>query len=158
MSIADEIRKLDLLRQEGAITEEEFQRAKTALLASSDFSAGHLLGGLAKNENLWAAALHLSQFLGYLIPLAGLAAPIILWQTKKESPLIDRHGRVVMNWILSQILWWVVSFVLCFVLVGIPMLWVFGVLVIVFPIIGAIRAYEGRVWSYPLTIRFFKEI
>lgn len=157
MSIADEIRKLDSLRQEGAITDEEFQRAKATLLASSGPSVFQTLGELGKQENIWAALLHLSPFLGYLIPLAGLAAPIILWQTKKDSPLIDRHGRVVMNWIITQILWLIVVLVLCFVLVGIPMLWVFGILVVVFPIIGAVKAYEGKVWSYPLTIRFFKE-
>lgn len=111
-----------------------------------------------KRENIWATALHLSPLLGYLIPVAGLVVPVVLWQMKKESPLIDRHGRAVMNWILSQIIWWGISAVLCLVLVGIPMLWVMGILVVVFPIIGAVRAYEGRVWSYPLCFRFFREM
>ena len=167
MSIADEIRKLDALRQEGTITDAEFEQAKQSLLAPILPSAP--MGGLfcsiearcrnwCKWENIWATALHLSPLLGYLIPVAGLVAPVVLWQMKKESPLIDRHGRAVMNWILSQIIWWGISAVLCLVLVGIPMLWVMGILVVVFPIIGAVRAYEGRVWSYPLCFRFFREM
>lgn len=157
MSIADEIRKLDVLRQEGAITEAEFEQAKRGLLSSLQ---GGLVGSLeefCKRENIWATALHLSPLLGYLIPVAGLIVPVVLWQTRKESPLIDRHGRAVMNWILSQLVWWGVSALLCLFLVGFPMLWIVGVLVVVFPIIGAVRAYEGRVWSYPWCFRFFKE-
>ena len=165
MSIADEIRKLDALRQEGTITDAEFEQAKQSLLSAPPGCLSAPVGGLfvsieewCKRENIWATALHLSPLLGYLIPVAGLVVPVVLWQMKKESPLIDRHGRAVMNWILSQIIWWGISAVLCLVLVGIPMLWVMGILVVVFPIIGAVRAYEGRVWSYPLCFRFFREM
>ncbi|RFC44804.1 MAG: hypothetical protein DVB28_000872 [Verrucomicrobia bacterium] len=157
MSIADEIRKLDALRQEGTITAAEFEQAKRGLLASLEGGLAGSLEAFCKRENIWATALHLSPLLGYLIPVAGLVVPVVLWQTRKESPLIDRHGRAVANWILSQLIWWGVSALLCLFLVGIPMLWIVGVLVVVFPIIGAVRAYEGRVWSYPLCFRFFKE-
>jgi uncharacterized Tic20 family protein len=157
MSIGDEIRKLETLRQEGALTQEEFQRAKDALLAAPSASPVDIIGELGKRENLWAALLHLSPLLAYLIPVAGIVAPIVMWQMKKESPTIDQHGRVVMNWLISQLLWLILSALLCLLLVGIPMLWIFGILVVVFPVIGAVKAYEGRVWSYPLTIRFFKE-
>lgn len=164
MSIGDEIRKLETLRQEGALTQEEFQRAKDSLLADRSPpplerspSLLEIVGELGRRENVWAALLHLSPLLAYLIPVAGIVAPIILWQMKKGSPTIDRHGRVVMNWLISQVLWLILSVLLCVMLVGIPMLWLFGILVIVFPVIGAVKAYEGTVWSYPLTIRFFKE-
>jgi hypothetical protein len=158
MSIADEIRKLDALRQEGTITEAEFEQAKRGLLSSMQGGLVASLEEFSKRENIWATALHLSPLLGYLIPVAGLVVPVVLWQTRKESPLIDRHGRAVMNWILSQMIWWGVSVLFCLLLVGIPMLWIVGVLVVVFPIIGAVRAHEGRVWSYPLCFRFFKEV
>ena len=44
---------------------------------------------------------------------------------------------------------------LVFVLVGFPLLGILGVLSIVFPIIGAVKANEGTVWTYPLSIKFF---
>jgi uncharacterized protein len=158
MSVADEIRKLDILRQSGAITEEEFERAKQSLLAPSTASPLDVLEEYGKRDSFWAGLLHLSLFLGYLIPVAGLVAPVIIWQTKKKSPVIDRHGRAVMNWLISHLIWLLVSALLCFVLVGIPMLWILGIIAIIFPIIGAMRAFDGEFWSYPLCIRFFKEV
>lgn len=157
MSLADEIRKLDILRQDGAITGEEFERAKQRLLARSSGSPMDVLEKYAKRDSFWAGVLHLSLLLGYLIPGAGLVAPVIIWQAKKESPMIDRHGRAVMNWLISHVIWLLVSALLCFVLVGISMLWAWGVIAIIFPCIGAVRAFEGKFWSYPLCIRFFKE-
>jgi uncharacterized Tic20 family protein len=46
--------------------------------------------------------------------------------------------------------------VLCFVLIGILLVPVLVVLNIVFPIIGGLKANEGVVWKYPLSIPFFK--
>lgn len=103
----------------------------------------------------WAMALHLSQFAGYLIPLAGLLAPIIIWQVKKtELPGIDEHGRIVVNWILSSLIYAIVSSLLIFLLVGFPLLIILAVLLVAFPIIGAVKASSGIAWRYPLSIPF----
>lgn len=100
--------------------------------------------------------LHLSQFAGYVIPLAGLVVPIIIWQVQKENmPDLDIHGRIVTNWIISEIIYGVIFAILCFVLIGIPLLIVLGVLSVAFPIIGALKANQGQTWKYPLSIAFF---
>jgi len=105
----------------------------------------------------WALFLHLSQFAGYIVPFAGWIAPILIWQLKKtEMPALDAHGKVVANWIISEIIYFAVGFLLVFVVVGIPLLIVLFVLGIIFPIIGAIKAGDGIVWKYPLSISFFK--
>ena len=40
--------------------------------------------------------LHLSQLAIIFLPLAGLLAPIILWQIKKdEIPALDAHGKMI---------------------------------------------------------------
>jgi hypothetical protein len=62
-----------------------------------------------------------------------------------------------MNWLFSHVIWLLVSALLCFVVVGIPMLWILGIIAVIFPIVGAVRAFDGKFWSYPLCIRFFKE-
>jgi len=41
------------------------------------------------------------------------------------------------------------------ILVGFILIWVLGLLALIFPIIGAIKANDGEVWPYPLSIRFF---
>ncbi|MEI7903146.1 MAG: DUF4870 domain-containing protein, partial [bacterium] len=95
-------------------------------------------------------------FCGYIVPIAGLIVPIVLWQVKKnDSDVIDRHGCIVVNWIITELILGLVFGILCFVLIGIPLLIVLGVVGIVFPIVGAIKATNGEAWSYPCSIRFF---
>ena len=109
-----------------------------------------------QETRMWAMLLHLSVFAGYAVPIAGLVAPIVIWQVKKtDLPEIDLHGRNVVNWIISMMLYVVVSGLLVFLLIGIPLLIVLGIVGVAFPIIGAIKANDGEVWSYPLSIEFF---
>lgn len=104
----------------------------------------------------WAMFLHLSLLLGYAVPVAGLVAPIIIWQIKKdEMPEIDEHGRIVVNWLISSFIYFFVSALLVMVIIGIPLLGLLGILTIVFPVIGGIKANQGEVWPYPMSIKFF---
>ena len=105
----------------------------------------------------WAMFVHLSLFAAYVIPLAGLVAPIVIWQIKKEQlPGIDVHGKIVVNWIISAIIYAFVSLLLCLVIIGFPMLIALGICSIVFPIVGGIKANNGEVWNYPISINFLK--
>jgi uncharacterized Tic20 family protein len=101
--------------------------------------------------------LHLSQLLNIILPPAGIVVPIILWQIKKdEMPALDAHGKMVVNWLISSLIYFVVSLVLVIVLIGILGLIALGIMGVVFPIIGAIKANNGEFWEYPLTIKFLK--
>jgi len=101
--------------------------------------------------------LHLSQLAGFVIPFGGIILPLILWQTQKEKmPALDAHGKMVVNFMLSVLIYAVMSIVLMFVLIGILTILAVGVIHIVFPIIGAIKANNGELWEYPLTIKFLK--
>jgi uncharacterized protein len=159
MSVADEIEKLNNLRRNGAITEEEYQKAKDSLLRQNE-SMGEKVGDMARNissdENTWSMIIHFSQLCAFVLPLAGLIVPIILWQVKKnESLFIDKNGKIVVNWIITEIILGVMFGILCFLLIGIPLLAALVILGIVFPIIGGIKANNGQAWSYPFTIKFF---
>jgi uncharacterized Tic20 family protein len=104
-----------------------------------------------------AMYLHLSLLAGLLVPFAGFVLPILIWQLKKEEmPALDAHGKVVVNWIISALIYAAISFVLVFVLIGILLFIVLGVLGIIFPIIGGIKANDGIVWRYPLSIAFLR--
>lgn len=110
-----------------------------------------------REARLWAMILHLSVLAGFVVPLAGLIAPIVIWQLKKgDLPEIDVHGKIVVNWIISAIIYGAVSYVLTFVLIGFLLLIALAVLAVIFPILGAIKAYNGEIWRYPLSIQFLK--
>lgn len=98
--------------------------------------------------------MHLSQFGGYIIPGLGLILPIVMWATNKdEYPLVDKHGKEILNWIISAVIYGFVGFLLTFVLIGIPILIALAIMAVVFPIIGAIQANNGQFYKYPLNIR-----
>jgi len=126
--------------------------------------------------------LHLSQLLNFLsacVPLLGTIVPIVLWAIAKDkSPLVDQHGKIILNWQISLFIYVAASGVIavtCFIFtflisiaimlpLFIPFGFIFlgsvtllvGILMLVFPIIGAVKANEGKVWKYPLSIPFFK--
>ncbi len=164
MSLAHELERLHELRQRGVLSEAEFQSAKARVLAREGCSrsAGgadffERIESWVTQENSWGALIHLSQFCGYLVPLGGFIVPILLWQMRnKESALIDQNGRVVMNWIISHLLWWIIAVILSFVLIGLPILWFLGIVTVVFPMVGAFQALRGKAWVYPGSIPFLK--
>jgi uncharacterized Tic20 family protein len=101
--------------------------------------------------------LHLSQLASMIIPVAGIVAPIVIWQTQKDKiPALDAHGKMVVNWMLSALIYGIASVILMFVLVRFLTILAVAVMSIVFPIIGAIKANNGELWDYPLTIKFLK--
>ncbi len=113
----------------------------------------------AKTEETrqWAVLLHLSTLLGFVLPVLGFVVPIIIWQWKKsELPDIDAHGKIVANAIVSYIIWGAIALPLCILLIGFFLLWVLGILAVVFPIIAALKARDGELWDYPFCFKFFK--
>ena len=100
---------------------------------------------------------HLSQLLNLILPPAGIIVPIVLWQMKKEeTPALDAHGKMVVNWLISSVIYFAVSAVLSIILIGFLGFIALGIMSIVFPIIGGIKANNGELWEYPLTIKFLK--
>jgi len=148
------LEKLANLKEKGAITEEEFQEAKSRMMdREDDFSLDDKKFGM--DDNSFNMLLHLSQFCSYIIPVLGIAAPLILWLMNKDhDPIVDQHGRNILNWNLSAYLYLVICMILVFVFIGIFLIWVPILLSILFPIIGAIKAKDGVIWKYPLSIKF----
>ena len=110
-----------------------------------------------KEANQWAMFVHFSILAGVVIPGAGLILPIILWQIKKnEMPSVDVHGKIVVNWIISALIYSAVCFVLCFILIGFLGFLALAVMTLVYAIVGGIKANDGEVWEYPLSLKLIK--
>lgn len=154
----DQIEKLNDLKQKGLISEEEYQQAKERILGAQPQQAAPLQQShtiMQTNNYDYAMVLHLTQFCSWLFPFLGLIVPLIMWQSKKEDPYVDEQGKVVMNWVFSSIIYVIVGIVLCFVLIGIPLLILLFICSIVFTIMGAMDANKGVIKNYPMSIKFF---
>ena len=106
----------------------------------------------------WTAFCHASALLGVFVHFPGhLIPPLIVWLLKRdESPEIDAHGKEAVNFQISMLIYNIVAAVFCIVLIGfllLPLLWILNA---VFVIIAAIKASDGELYRYPLTIRFIQ--
>lgn len=122
-------------------------------------TAGHAADAeLQRRTNQWAMFIHFSMLAGWVVPLAGLVVPIILWQLKKdELPGIQPHAYVVLNWILTSLVYFVICLILTFIVIGALGFLVLAVVTVVYAIIGGVKANDGELWEYPGTlIKVFK--
>jgi len=121
----------------------------------------------------WEVMCHLSSvigMLGYLgmIPFGNIAAPLVVWLLKRNESLgVDAHGKESLNFHISWTLYWLIGMAvvttLCFVLIGfllIPVMIVVGVagwfVMLILTLIASVKASNGLIYRYPLTIRFLK--
>ena len=112
----------------------------------------------SKDERTWAMLCHFSSFTGFIFPLGGnILAPLIIWLIKKEElPFVDDQGKEVLNFQISMTIYFIISGILCIILIGIPIfigLVIFGFII---TIIAAINANDGTPYRYPINIRFIK--
>ncbi|MCA9036738.1 MAG: DUF4870 domain-containing protein [Planctomycetaceae bacterium] len=164
MGLADEIERLEKLRQSGVLSETEFYQAKSQLLSGQtdpsqssggfSFPIGRSLG---MDENSWCMLMHLSQLLNYTG--AGILVPIVLWLVSKDrSEKANLHGIEIINFTISWLIYVLAASILTMAIIGIPILILLAILGVAFPVIGGIQAYSGKLWRYPMTISFIKPV
>ena len=112
---------------------------------------------LREDRNLLVVA-HLSQLLDFITGIGGLIVPLILWITQKEKVLkMDEQGKQIINFQISTFIYSLLCIPLILLLgLGILGFIVLGILVLIFPIINAIKASNGEPTYYPLSIQFLK--
>lgn len=107
------------------------------------------LYAVTQDEKTLGIVMHVLCLVGF--PILG---PLIVWLVKKDqSSYLDRQGRELLNFQLSYLLYGFLSFLLCFFLIGIPLLIGVGIATVVLTIIGIVNASEGKIYRFPLTIR-----
>lgn len=203
MNAYENLQRLEQLRQQGILTQEEFEQEKRRLLDSlhapqqqtpppppqnqpnSSRRATNVLDAPlgadgydplvdARQNSGYALALHLILF----VPYIGWLITLIMWLVKKnESPLINQHGSQTTNLLISQIIYGLIALVLIAIMAGtagnirriednapvmvilvlLGLFWlIFMILTLVFIIVNAVRAGNGKPASYPLAIPFIK--
>jgi len=110
-----------------------------------------------KEERTWGMLCHLVVFTGYLIPLAWIIGPLIVWMIKRdEMPFVDDQGKESLNFQITIMLAMIASALLMFILVGFVLIFVVVIFQFIVVIIASIKANEGVYYRYPLSIRFIK--
>ena len=100
--------------------------------------------------------MHLSQLLDIVTGVGGLIVPLLIWAVKKEEIIdLDIHGKAIINFQLSMLLYSLLAFPLL-IFLGLGILMAVGFLCLLFPIINAIRTSSGQYPNYPWCIRFIK--
>tara|TARA_B100001179_G_C18411012_1_gene325957 strand:- start:61 stop:447 length:387 start_codon:yes stop_codon:yes gene_type:complete len=112
---------------------------------------------LREDRNLLVVA-HLSQLLDLVTGIGGFIVPLILWLTQRDKVLnMDEHGKQILNFQISAFIYSIICIPLIFLFgLGILALIALGLLVLIFPIINAIKASNGEPTYYPLSIQFLK--
>ncbi len=103
----------------------------------------------------WAMGCHLIALVGLIGNGIGfLLGPLIVWLVKKdEHPFIDEQGKEAVNFQITMFAAAIVSGLLVLVLIGIVLLVLVGLAMVIFPIIAAIKANEGKHYRYPFSFR-----
>jgi Uncharacterized protein conserved in bacteria len=116
-----------------------------------------LPGQLSNDERLYGMLCHLLAFAGLIIPLGSIIGPLVIWLIKREQySYVDVQGKEALNFQISILIYGIISSILIVIFIGILTSIIIGIAWIVLTIIGTLRAYEGRHYQYPLTIRFLK--
>ena len=97
---------------------------------------------------------HLSGLAGYIIPLGGVLVPIIIWVVKKDDRVI---AAIAKQAILLNVAVFVCGLALALLLLTVILIpvtflgWsVLGLIAVVLPIIGAVKASDGEYYTYPV--------
>nr|MCS5643588.1 DUF4870 domain-containing protein [Dehalococcoidia bacterium] len=151
------IRELHALLTDEIVTKDDFDKAKQYLLKSEDSNPSF-------NQNLFLTWLHLSGLLAFLFPCLGCMVPVVLWQTHRHYPEVDKHGRMITDWIINLIGLSLVSVLFTLIMAGDPEDIIFVFSLITAPvqatvaIVGAIKAWQGELFQYPLIWKFFSRV
>ena len=100
------------------------------------------------DEKTMAILSHVLTFVAWFL------APLIIYLIKKdESAFITSHAKESLNF---QITIWIIIIGLFITIIGILLIWLVGIIALVFVIIATIKASEGKLYRYPFTLRLIK--
>ncbi len=113
---------------------------------------------IPRDARKWAMLCHIVALVGLLGNGIGFVlGPLLVWMIKKEDhPFVDEQGKEAVNFQITAIIAALVSGILCFILIGIPLLILVALGMIIFPIVAAVKTNDGEEYRYPLTIRFLQ--
>jgi len=100
----------------------------------------------------------------HLLGIVGFFAPLVIWLSEKDKHrFVHENGRAAMNYQISIMIYFVAAWLFRYVTfltrdlcIGNGVLNALFVAHVVFVIMGAVRASQGKLWWYPIAIPFLQ--
>ena len=105
-----------------------------------------------------ASLAHWAFLISFVVPFTSLIIPLVLYNTTgKDDAFVKANAKEALNLFLFIVIVGFVFLLLCFVLIGIPLVILLCLYTIVFPIIAAIQPMSAKqgdpVYKYPVIFR-----
>lgn len=108
---------------------------------------------VSSDDRTWGILAHASAFIGFILPLGNIIAPLLIWVIKKEdSRFVDENGRNAVNFQISWTIYLIVAALSILLLIGILLVPILLLAWLILVILATIRASNNEVYEYPLTI------
>lgn len=112
---------------------------------------------VTQDEKTFGMLAHLSALAGCIIPFGNILGPLIIWMMKKDqSWFVNDQGKEALNFQITLTIALIVSFLLMFLLIGFILMPVVGLFGLIMAVIAGLKANQGEVYRYPLTIRLIQ--
>jgi len=86
----------------------------------------------------------------------GFIPALIFYLTKKDDSYVQAQTKEALNWAITMTIGFVAGFILTFIVIGVFVLITFGICNLVFCIMGAVAASNGKPFKVPFAIRLIK--
>ncbi|MEQ6897955.1 DUF4870 domain-containing protein [Microbacterium sp. KR10-403] len=103
------------------------------------------------DEKLWATLIHIGGIFFEFIP--ALIGYLVL---KDRGPFINAHAKAALNFQITMAIALIVGIITSFIIIGIVIIFAVAIVNIIFSIIAAVKANQGQLYTYPLSIPFIK--
>jgi uncharacterized protein len=92
-----------------------------------------------------------------IVPGIGIFGPLVIWLIKKdESPFVEANAKESLNFQLTMLIAYVVSWILVIVLIGVLLFFVIWLLNIILVIVASVKTSENKIYRYPFNLRLIK--
>jgi uncharacterized Tic20 family protein len=102
---------------------------------------------VSSNDKNLAVLTHLGGILFSFIP------SLIVWLLKKDNAYVSEQAREALNFQITVLIAWVVSYILMFILIGFLLMGIVWLGNIILCILAAVATSKGESYRYPFTLR-----
>ena len=86
----------------------------------------------------------------------GFIPGLLFYLLKKDDPYIQDQAKEALNWSITAVIGYVAGFILTFVVIGVLVILAVGICNLVFCIMGAVGASNGKAFRTPFALRLIK--